>query len=86
MPKVATPLLNQQCKPAKAKHKEFTLPHAGGMGLRVMPNGKRNGFAGTQTPTPKFEHEYNLASTQPPALNNLKTGERYTLNRSLTIN
>ena len=41
MPKVVTPLSNNQCKHAKAKDKEFTLSHGGGMGLRVMPNGKK---------------------------------------------
>ena len=41
MPKVVTPLSNTQCKHAKAKDKEFTLSHGGGMGLRVMPNGKK---------------------------------------------
>jgi len=41
MPKVVTPLSNNQCKHAKAKDKQFTLSHGGGMGLRVMPNGKK---------------------------------------------
>ena len=41
MPKVVTPLSNNQCKHAKAKNKEFTLSHGEGMGLRVMPNGKK---------------------------------------------
>ena len=41
MPKVVTPLSNTKCKHAKAKDKEFTLSHGGGMGLRVMPNGKK---------------------------------------------
>jgi len=41
MPKVVTPLSNNQCKHAKAKDKEFTLSHGGGMGLRVTPNGKK---------------------------------------------
>ena len=30
MPKVVTPLSNNQCKHAKAKDKEFTLSHGGG--------------------------------------------------------
>ena len=41
MPKVVTPLSNNRCKHAKAKDNEFTLSHGGDMGLRVMPNGKK---------------------------------------------
>jgi len=41
MPKTVKPLTNTQCKHAKAKDKEFTLSHGGGMGLRVMPSGRK---------------------------------------------
>ena len=41
MPKTVKPLTNTQCKHAKAKNKEFTLSHGGGMGLRVMPSGRK---------------------------------------------
>jgi integrase len=41
MPKIVTPLTNTQCKHAKAKDKEFTLSHGGGMGLRIMPSGRK---------------------------------------------
>jgi len=41
MPKVVTQLSNNQCKHARPKDKQYTLSHGGGMGLRVMPNGKK---------------------------------------------
>ena len=41
MPKIVKPLTNTQCKHAKAKDKEFTLSHGGGMGLRIMPSGRK---------------------------------------------
>ena len=41
MPKIVKPLTNTQCKHAKAQDKEFTLSHGGGMGLRIMPSGRK---------------------------------------------
>jgi integrase len=41
MPKLVKPLTDNQCKHAKPKDKQYTLSHGGGMGLRVMPSGKK---------------------------------------------
>ena len=41
MPKLVTPLTDNQCKHAKPKDKQYTLSHGGGMGLRIMPSGKK---------------------------------------------
>jgi len=41
MPKTVKPLTDNQCKHAKPKDKQYTLSHGGGMGLRIMPSGKK---------------------------------------------
>ena len=41
MPVLAKPLTDNQCRHAKPKDKQYTLSHGAGMGLRVMPNGKK---------------------------------------------
>ena len=41
MPVLAKPLTDNQCKHAKPKDKQYTLSHGAGMGLRVMPSGKK---------------------------------------------
>ena len=41
MPKTVKPLTNNQCKHAKPKDKQYILSHGGGMGLRILPSGKK---------------------------------------------